>query len=174
MARPNVSILKLGLMAGLIVVILDQASKLWIYYKVMDPPRVIEILPFFNIVSAWNRGVSFGMFNSGDPLSPWVFIILSFVISAGLAIWLWKAETRLLGGALGLVIGGAMGNVIDRFNFGAVYDFLDFHIAGTHWPAFNIADSAICIGAGLLILDSFRDGLSKADETNKKGESESS
>jgi signal peptidase II len=73
-----------------------------------------------------------------------------------LLVWLWRAQGRLIGAALGLIVGGAIGNIIDRYRFGAVFDFLDFHAFGWHWPAFNVADSAIVIGVGLLLLDGFR------------------
>jgi len=78
---------------------------------------------------------------------------LAAVIVAGLSVWLWKSGNRWSGAATGLVIGGAIGNVVDRLQYGAVVDFLDFHVAGYHWPAFNVADSAICVGAGMLILE---------------------
>jgi signal peptidase II len=112
---------------------------------------VIEITSFFNIVEVWNPGVSFGM---GAALGPWVLTGLAVVISVALFIWLLRAETGLLQIALSLLIGGAVGNVIDRVRFGAVYDFLDVHVMGYHWPAFNVADSAITVGAVMLLFDS--------------------
>ena len=112
----------------------------------------VPLTPFFNIVMVWNKGVSFGLFN-GDTgmIDTQILIGLALVISAGFLVWLWRSNSWLQGIALALVIGGAIGNVIDRARFGAVADFLDFHIAGLHWPAFNVADSAIVIGIGLLI-----------------------
>ncbi len=168
---------KLGLLIALGVLIADQTSKLWVVFKVMDPPQVIEVFPFFNLVMAWNRGVSFGMFNSNSGFGPWVFFALSLTISLFLAVWLWKSETKLLGLALGMIIGGAIGSAIDRVHFGAVADFLDFYVGNWHWPAFNIADCGITIGAGILILDSILDGLnrgdlSEGDEKHKKGTEE--
>ncbi len=146
--------LKLGLAVALSIAVLDQLSKWWVVGVVMQPPRIIPITPFFNLVLGWNRGVSFGILNTDSPLSPWLLVIVAGVIVAVLGFWLAKAETRFVALALGAVIGGAVGNVIDRIRYGAVADFLDFHAFGYHWPAFNVADSAISLGAVALILDS--------------------
>lgn len=144
---------RLGLGIALLVMVLDQISKLVILYLVMDPPRLIPVLPGFNLTLVFNRGVSWGAL---DWLGPWALIVLAVAISGGLAVWLRKAETTLLACAIGMVIGGAIGNVIDRVRLGAVVDFLDFYVPGTgwpHWPAFNVADSAIVVGVGLILLD---------------------
>lgn len=119
----------------------------------MQPPRVIPVLPFFNLVLVWNQGVSFGLFGDGSA-GPWLLVLLAAGIVAALVFWLRKADSLLSVAALGLVIGGAVGNVIDRLIHGAVVDFLDFHLAGWHWPAFNVADSAICIGVVMLLAES--------------------
>jgi len=143
-----------GLLVAVIVFLLDQASKWWVLLDIMNPPRTIEVLPFFNLVLVWNRGVSFGMFPAGSLVGQWMLIGLAAAICVALLFWLRGATNRLTVGAIGLIIGGAVGNVLDRLVHGAVVDFLDVHAAGYHWPAFNVADSAICVGAGLLILDS--------------------
>ena len=109
--------------------------------------------PFFNLVLVWNRGVSFGMFNSGGAFAPWLLSGLALAVVVGLLVWLKRSDQLLTGLGLGLVIGGAFGNLIDRIRFGAVVDFLDFHLAGWHWPAFNLADAAICVGAVLMLAD---------------------
>ena len=145
---------KIGLAVAVAIIVLDQITKVWILEGVMQPPRLIEVTPFFNLVLAWNRGVSFGMFNTQSDYGAYILIALALVIVAGMAVWLWRSESRWTGIAIGLVIGGAIGNVIDRLLYGAVVDFLDFHAFGYHWPAFNAADSAICVGAGMLILES--------------------
>jgi signal peptidase II len=119
----------------------------------MRPPQVIEIFPFFNLVMGWNYGVSFGMLNSAPEISTWLLPCVVTVIITGLLIWLFRIESLRQAIGLGFIIGGAIGNLIDRLHFGAVADFLDFHIWGYHWPAFNIADSAITIGALTLVLD---------------------
>lgn len=136
--------------AGLAFV-LDQISKYWILEHVMAPPRAIEVTPFFNLVLAWNKGVSFGMFNDHSDYGPILLTILALAISAALLVWMYRADDRLTVMALGLIVGGALGNVIDRVRFGAVTDFLDVHAFGYHWPAFNVADSAVCVGAAILI-----------------------
>jgi signal peptidase II len=142
--------LPLGLgIAGLIVV-LDQLSK-WAILTLLDDP--VAVTPFFNLVVAWNRGVSFGMFDSASALGPWLLSGLALVVVVALLFWLRRADHPFVAVALGLIIGGALGNVIDRLRFGAVVDFLDVHGFGYHWPAFNVADSAICVGAVLLLVD---------------------
>lgn len=147
---------RLGLAVAAVVILLDQATKLLILHVVMDPPRVIDVTPFFNIVLVWNRGVSFGLFNAGSPWTPWLLSAVALVITVVLLVWLRRVETRLMGAALGLVIGGAIGNVIDRIfqSRHAVVDFLDFYLGSYHWPAFNVADSAISVGVALLLIDS--------------------
>ena len=102
----------------------------------------------------WNRGVSFGMFNTASPYNAWVLSAIALGIVAALAVWLRRAGRPFLAAAIGLVMGGALGNVVDRLRFGAVFDFLDLHAVGYHWPAFNVADSAITVGAVLLVVDS--------------------
>lgn len=145
---------KTGWALAALALVLDQASKTWILESVMQPPQVIEVTPFFNLVLAWNRGVSFGMFNNQSDYGPYLLTGLAVVIIIALAVWLWRATTRLSVLALGMIIGGAIGNVIDRIQYGAVVDFLDVHAFGYHWPAFNVADSAVCVGAAILILES--------------------
>lgn len=147
--------LRLGLAVAILTALADQATKLVFFRYLVEGGRpLVEVLPFFNLVTVWNYGASFGMFNSGSRTGSAVFVVLAVVIVAGLVMWLRRVETRILGLALGLVIGGAVGNVIDRLRFGAVFDFLDFHALGWHWPAFNLADSAITVGVGLLLIDS--------------------
>lgn len=111
----------------------------------------IEVLPFFNLVLLRNTGVTFGMF-AGQSLGQWPVILFSGAVVAVLSVWLGRASDARLAAALGAIIGGALGNILDRFRFGGVTDFLDFHLAGYHWPAFNFADTAIVIGVAALIL----------------------
>jgi signal peptidase II len=145
--------LRLGLLVAIPIVVLDQLTKWWVLADLMDPPVVIEVTRFFNIVLVWNRGVSFGLFDSDSHWGPILLSGLALVISVVLLIWLTRAGSRLSAVAIGMVLGGAVGNVIDRIRFGAVVDFLDFHALGYHWPAFNVADSAISVGVGLLLYD---------------------
>lgn len=160
---------RLGWGLALAVLISDQITKWWILGLFQDAARpLFEITPFFNIVLAWNPGVSFGMFGNAGEYSVEILIALTLAISMVLAVWLMRAETRWTAWGLGLIVGGALGNVIDRFRFGAVTDFLDVHVMGYHWPAFNVADAAIVIGAGALVWES----LFAGDEspTNKEQE----
>lgn len=143
-----------GLAVALAIFVLDQLTKWAIWHGLLlNPHKAIPIFPGFNLIKVCNYGVSFGGLHW---LGPWFLSGLAIVISAALVVWLRRAETRLLAVALGSIIGGAIGNVIDRIAMGCVADFLDFYIPGTdwpHWPAFNIADSAIVVGVGLIILD---------------------
>lgn len=149
----------LGLAMAAVIMLLDQSSKWVILTLVMDPPRVIPLLPFFNLTLVYNPGVTFGL---GGSLGPVLLSALAVAISVALAFWLRRAETLLLALALGAIVGGAMGNMVDRLRFGAVVDFLDFFIGRYHWPAFNVADSAIVVGVGLIVLDSFVAGRARS------------
>ena len=142
-----------GLLLALGILIGDQASKWWLMGVLERAGGPIELLPFFNLVMVWNPGVSFGMFQSGNAWAPWILSALALVIVFVLVRWLGKAETRFIAAGLGLVIGGALGNVIDRMVWGKVADFFDVYIDTWPWPAFNIADAAIVIGAAILLLD---------------------
>ena len=137
---------------------LDQLSKWWILTVVMQPPQRIPVTGFFDLVLVMNRGVSFGMLGGAPEWVAAALIVFAVALAVGLFIWMWRAENMLLALSLGLVIGGAIGNVIDRIRFGAVVDFLDFYVGDYHWPAFNVADSAITVGVVLLILDSLKSG----------------
>ena len=145
---------RLGLTIALLAIFIDQLSKWWILVKVMNPPKIIQVTEYFNLVLTWNRGVSFGLFSDESNWGVWIFSILALIIVTILIFWLRKAETKLISVALGFIIGGALGNVIDRINHTAVVDFLDFYIGKIHWPAFNAADSFITVGAIVLIVDS--------------------
>jgi len=147
---------RLGLVLAVLIIVLDQLVKWWILGSVMAPPRIIPLTSFFNLVLVHNRGVSFGMFDTAPHWLPWALALFAVLIAVALLIWMWRSTDRLLAAALGLVVGGALGNVIDRIRFGAVVDFLDFHVAGYHWPAFNVADSAITVGVALLVLDALK------------------
>lgn len=144
-----------GLGLAALVAALDQLSKWIIVAHVMNPPVQIEVTSFFNLVLTHNRGVSFGMFAAGSELGKWILVGLALMISGFLVRWLFQSSSPFSIIALGLILGGAVGNVIDRVLIGAVVDFLDFHAFGTHWPAFNVADTTIFLGAAGLIFESF-------------------
>ena len=160
------------------VIISDQIAK-WVVLNtpafnaracldITVPCGKIELTPIFDLTMLWNRGISFGTFQS-DGIMRWVLVGLTTGISIGFAFWLTRAERWLTALSLSLVIGGAVGNLIDRVRFGAVVDFLDF--SGLFFPwVFNIADAAITVGALLLFLDQFlmsRSGPRKHDRANE-------
>ncbi|QDO95830.1 signal peptidase II [Ferrovibrio terrae] len=147
---------RLGLLIALGIFVADQISKVYFLDLMQQNPTGITVTPFFNLVMVWNTGVSFGMFSEDSAGRSWTLIAVSFVVTVWLLWWLWRAHSRLVAVALGMIIGGAIGNVIDRYRFGAVFDFLDFHAFGWHWPAFNVADCAIVVGVLLLLADGFR------------------
>jgi len=139
-----------------LVLVLDQASKAWVLasFRLMESQVVT---PFFNLVFVFNSGAAFSFLAGAGGWQKWFFVALAL----GISLWLLgmlrrHARERLLPAALALILGGAIGNVIDRLRFDAVVDFLDFHWAGYHWPAFNVADSAITLGVALMLWHQFR------------------
>ncbi len=143
-----------GCLCALAVLASDLMSKeiLRAAYAAAPPPW--EVAPFFRLVEVWNSGISFGMLSGG--VASLLLVALTGAIAVGVACWLWRAPDRATGLALGAVLGGAVGNIVDRLRFGAVFDFLDFHLWGYHWPAFNVADSAIVLGVMALAWRSLR------------------
>ena len=137
------------------IFVADRLSKAWlmemygleIYYE-------IEIARYANLVLVWNEGVSFGMLRDYGEAGRWILVALSTGIVVALAVWMSRNRDRLVDIALGLVIGGAIGNIYDRLLYGAVLDFIDLHVGWRHWPAFNVADAAITLGVALLLWDS--------------------
>jgi len=150
----------------LIVVVLDQWTKqLAVANLAMYEP--VPVMPYFNLMLAHNTGAAFSFLADAGGWQRWFFVVLTAVISVVLTVWLYRLPRgqKLLPVALTLVLGGALGNVYDRISYGYVIDFIDWYVGSYHWPAFNIADAAICVGAGLLILDSFRQpGTKQAKE----------
>ena len=155
---------RFGLAIAILVVVADQASKIFVL-NALGPFQSVSVSSFFNLVLVLNTGISFGLFAGGDTIARWFLIAVALSISGLLMRWLANSTDRLVCVGLGMIIGGAFGNVIDRFFYKAVVDFLDFHLYGWHWPAFNVADSAISIGVVLFFLASFfeRRGRSKLD-----------
>ncbi len=144
---------KLAGATAVALLLADQISKtLLIDLLERTPGGGIEVTGFFNLVMVWNRGVSFGMFGR-DGLPPWILVAVSLAIVVALLVWIRRLDRPWTAVALGGIVGGAVGNIIDRLRFGAVADFFDLHLAGWHWPAFNIADAGIVVGVGMLLLD---------------------
>lgn len=140
-----------------LIIILDQLTK-WLSVNLLELHETVPVMPFFNFTMAHNYGAAFSFLASAGGWQRWFFVVLAVTVSIVLSLWMKKLKptARMEAAALALIIGGAVGNVIDRFIYGYVIDFLDVYYGSYHWPAFNIADSAICVGAALLILDSFR------------------
>ena len=136
--------------------VIDQLTKqlLLDYLLKLDTKMLPVIDDFFRLVIVWNRGVSFGLLGGDRPLPAWLLSGVAVAVCVGLFLWLRRTDRALTGWGIGLVMGGAIGNVIDRARWGAVFDFADFHVRQWHWPAFNVADSAIVVGVGLMLIDS--------------------
>ncbi len=145
----------LGLIIAIITIFLDQYSKYYIFAMLRDlNSNQMEITSFFNLVIVRNFGVSFGMFNN-MPYGYLILSVIAIIITLMLLVWMWQAQKAYLVIALGFIIGGAIGNIIDRVRDGAVADFLDFHINNYHWPAFNWADSMVFVGVVMILLENF-------------------
>ncbi len=163
---PAGRVTRLGILAyavAAVVVVLDQLSKYWILDVIHLPASSpVRVLPVFQLTMVWNPGVSFGMLRADTPAGKWLLVAFALAIVAALAVWARKMTRPLLAVAVGLMLGGALGNnLIDRVRYGAVADFLDFH--GLYFPwVFNLADSAISVGVVLLLLDSFIGSKPKA------------
>ena len=152
--------LRLGLITAFAVLVLDQASKLWLL-RVFDIGHrgAIKLAPFFDLVLAWNQGISFGWFQSGSSTAQMILMLIKAAAVVVLAIWMARSRNPITIFALGLIIGGAVGNAIDRFAYGAVVDFALFHVQigekTFNWYVFNFADVAIVAGVAALLYDSF-------------------
>lgn len=143
---------------AVLVVVLDQASKQWA--EAVLPHGPIEVLSWFNFTLAYNRGAAFSFLADAGGWQRYFFLGIGVVAVVVIVVWLWRLQTheRFTAAGLSLILGGAVGNLIDRALYGHVVDFIDWHYDGWHWPAFNIADSAITLGAVLVVLASLRGG----------------
>ena len=158
--RRMTSHLRPGVIAALAVLALDQASKLWLLFVFDLAHRgAVKVTPFLDLVLAWNVGISFGWFQNDSQIAQIILMLIKAVAVIVLAIWMARSRTLIATVALGLIIGGAIGNAIDRFAYGAVVDFALFHvqIGGKtfNWYVFNFADVAIVAGVAALLYDSF-------------------
>jgi signal peptidase II len=148
-----------GIIAAIVTLVLDQASKLWLLFVFDIAHRgAVKVTPFFDLVLAWNIGISFGWFQSDSPAAQIALMLIKAVAVVVLAIWMARSRTLLATVALGLIIGGAIGNAIDRFAYGAVVDFALLHVQigekTLNWYVFNLADVAIVAGVAALLYDS--------------------
>jgi signal peptidase II len=159
--------LRAGLVAALIVCAIDQLVKLWLIFVFdLGGKGFVSLAPILDLVLVWNTGISYGLFQQESDLGRWVLLSFKVAAVALLTIWLFRASSRLTAISLGLIIGGAVGNAIDRLAYGAVADFVLFHITTPTWQfrwyVFNVADAAIVAGVVGLLYDSLRGSAAKA------------
>lgn len=159
---------------ALLMAVIDQITKQLVVAN-FSLYESVNILPFFNLTYMQNTGAAFSFLADAGGWQRWFFTVIAVVISSVLLFWMKKAKSTdvLLPVAFALIISGAIGNVIDRLLFGYVIDFLDFYVGNYHWPAFNIADSAIFVGAALMIYDSFTSTEASAEASTEKSKTKS-
>jgi signal peptidase II len=150
---------RLGLIAAVLTVAADQAIKLWLLFVFDLPSRgTVQIAPFVDIVMVWNTGISYGLFPQEGAIGQWVLFAIKLAAVVLLLVWLFRAGSKLTALGLGLIVGGALGNAIDRVAYGAVADFVLFYIATAtyrfNWYVFNLADVAIVAGVAGVLYDS--------------------
>jgi signal peptidase II len=145
---------RLGALLAIVTLALDQASKLYLLFVYDLPVREPLVLaPFLELIVVWNRGISYGLFQQEGNLGRWALLAIMIAAAIGLSVWMARATSRLLGASLGLIVGGAIGNAIDRVAYGAVFDFVHVHVGSFSWYVFNIADAAIVAGVVGLVYD---------------------
>ena len=159
----------IGVAVALVVLLIDQATKQWLL-RVYDiaARQPVRLAPVLDIVLAWNKGISYSLFTTDNSNGPWILLVVTLSATALLAIWLWRATTAITAVAVGMLIGGALGNAWDRFAYGAVVDFVYFHVWSFSWYIFNGADCGIVLGVALLLLESLR--TPAADRASKMPE----
>jgi signal peptidase II len=146
---------RLGFLVALVTLALDQATKLYfLFVDVLSLREPLVLAPFLELIVVWNRGISYGLFQQHTELGRWLLVGVSIAAAVGLSLWMRRAATHLLAISLGLIVGGAIGNAIDRIAYGAVFDFVHFHVGSFSWYVFNIADAAIVAGVVGLLYDS--------------------
>jgi len=162
MARARLRPRELGLALIPLTLALDQASKIAVA-RAFDSGALTggPLLPILDLALRYNRGVSFSLLRQDGPLGVALLTAFALAVAGWLAIWLWRAKTRMTAAGLGLIVGGALGNAVDRVLYGAVVDFLDLHALGRNFFVFNLADAAISAGVALLIVDGVFCGQSR-------------
>lgn len=166
--RPGNRYLRLGALVAILAFAVDQGHKWWMLKVFGIAERSpVTVTPFFDLVMVWNRGISYGLFQQETSTGQWILLAVTMVIVAIMLRWLYTAGDALVAVAVGLVIGGALGNATDRLVHGAVADFFSFHVtvgaSEYHWYVFNLADVAIVAGVVLLLYDSFMGNKETAD-----------
>ena len=145
---------RIGALLALATLALDQASKLYLLFGYELPLKEPLVLaPFLELIVVWNRGISYGLFQQDSEAGRWILLAIMIVAAVGLSVWMVRATSRLLAAALGLIVGGAIGNAIDRVAYGAVFDFVHVHVGSFSWYVFNVADAAIVAGVVGLVYD---------------------
>ncbi len=145
----------LGIVAAALALALDQGFKRWAIFDFnIGSRQPLHLTSFFDLVLAWNPGISYSLFPANSDRARYGLLVLALVATAILSIWLWRTRHMLTGLALGLLVGGALGNAIDRYTYGAVADFFFFHVGAFSWYVFNLADVAIAMGVALLLFES--------------------
>ena len=146
---------RIGAFAAVATLLLDQASKLWLLFSFgLAERQPVTLGPFVELVLVWNRGISYGLFQMEANAGRWLLVGLSVVAAVALSAWMLRAADRLVAASLGLIVGGAVGNAIDRVAYGAVVDFVHVHVGTFSWYVFNVADAAIVAGVVGLLYDS--------------------
>lgn len=145
-----------GAAAALAALAVDQGSKYWLL-DVFDVAarQPVRLSPFFDVVLAWNQGVSYSLLTMTSDQGRWTLLAFTLALTLGLAVWMWRAQSLVASVGLGLVVGGAIGNAFDRWSRGAVADFFFFHVGSFRWYVFNLADCAIVAGVALLLYDAY-------------------
>jgi signal peptidase II len=146
----------LGFALAALTLAADQATKLYTLFVFDLPVREpVRLAPFLDLMVVWNRGISYGLFQQHTEIGRWALTLLSAAAAVALSVWIRRTASRWLAASLGLIVGGAIGNAIDRVAYGAVFDFIHFHVGSFSWYVFNVADAAIVAGVAGLLYDSF-------------------
>lgn len=152
----------MGLGIATVILTLDQIAKGWVRSLFTEMPPPLPLTFFLSLAPVWNPGISFGLLRDGGETGQMILTGGTLVIIGVLAVWLWQGQRRITGLALGMVLGGAVGNLVDRLRFGAVFDFLDVRLGAWHFWVFNLADAMITCGAIMLLLDSLLNPAQKS------------
>lgn len=141
-----------GFILAAAIFVVDQATKLYVLHRVDLSDGPVALLPFVDITLVWNRGISYGLFQQ-DGVGRWLLVAVTAIASVALAVWLWRARRMMVAIAVALILGGAVGNLVDRVVYGAVVDFVSMHYGQFSWYVFNVADAAIVVGVIILVAD---------------------